>query len=128
MKKFVVIIGLVIAIFMVVEMPSAEASGVYDGIWLIKYKGTDIGYASIHENGQQLVFVTLTPDTDWEALYGTRVDNKATLSTIIAKVNASIAIVFSSSTELSFTQTSCTPKEESCNFPKGASFSAVKLF
>ncbi len=109
------------------------AEGQYDGIWNIE----NLGYASIHQNGEQLIFILLDSEADeedgdyeWEAYLGGLNGNKTTQTTLISGVLAEIELTFESTDTVKGELKSCTPQTGDCDteFSVGATFQGKKIW
>ena len=119
-----------IAILFIVNFPAA-AAGIYDGIWKAQYQNIDIGYISIHENNGQIVLIFNQEDNlSWGASVGTLIDDRATVESVIGTVKGSLDVVFTSSSTLESTQTSCSSVTPgvACALSNGAVITATKIF
>lgn len=60
------------------------ASGPYDGIYTVGFKGVLSDYASVHEVNEQVVVIIVAPDPNktWEPMIGTRNGSIVTLNHI----------------------------------------------
>lgn len=103
---------------------SSFAAGDYDGIWETSVGG----YASITQNGNSVVAVSLEPlNLEWEAFQGDLVNNSVTMLTVVGVTTASIRLDFTSTSSMQITVISCAPVSE-CDFSPGTQFTAVKIF
>ncbi len=109
---------------------TAFSAGLYDGIWNID----NLGYASIHQKGEQLIFILLdseaTEDGDylWEAYWGDLVENKSTQITLISGVLAELELVFETESRLKIELKSCKPQTGDCDEPAGTTFGGKKIW
>lgn len=122
--------AILVFVFFVTMTGQASAAGVYDGIWSFYYHGVAIGYASVHQSGDQIIAISLDNDLTWEASAGTLVGNTIAVETIVSNVSAVLDVVFTSSTTLTMTQRSCVPIYAGyyCTFPNGAFVTGQKIF
>lgn len=113
---------------------AAQAAGAYDGIWATSLSGLPVGYFSIHQNGNSLVVASMpmagSGTVAWEAFIGTISGSSAIVDTIVSGTNARWSVQFTSATEGTATQISCTPKtsRDSCDFPNGTVLRGIRIF
>lgn len=117
---------------------TSQASGQYDGIYMISVNGFANGYVTLHEdiNTNQMIAVIIDPDPDitWAALSGTRVGNTATFSSITGAsamdVSLTVRADFNSNNP-NPTATIISCKEGVnyyCLFPAGVTLNLIKIF
>ena len=106
------------------------SAGVYDGIWNID----NLGYASIHQKGEKLIFILLDGEANedgdhlWEAYWGDLIENKSTQITLISGVLAELELVFETESKLKIELKSCTPQTGDCDEPVGTAFGGQRIW
>jgi len=106
----------------------AWAAAPCDGVWDVRYLGSNAGYVTTHENGGVLVagFLPATQDS-WDGLIATITGNQVMLTTLVSRVDASVEVVFTSADQATATVIDCTPIAE-CDFPPGATMQLTRIF
>lgn len=117
---------------------TSQASGQYDGIYMISVNGLVINYVTLHEDADtgQMIAVVIDPDPDtgWAALSGTRIGNTATFATIAGvsamDINLNIRANFNSNNpNPTATIISCVDGiNYSCRFPAGFTLNMIRIF
>ena len=109
---------------------TAFSAGIYDGIWNID----NLGYASIHQKGEKLIFILLDGEANedgdylWEAYWGDLIENKSTQITLISGVLTELELVFETETKLKIELKSCTPQTGDCDEPVGTTFGGQRIW
>ncbi len=119
-----------LAVALLLLPTTSFAAGPFDGIYTMNINGL-IGYASVHENNNSMIIVTLEPspnDSTWEALSGVRNGNSATLNSILGTVNLEVSIVFIDNFNGNATIISCIGDDDDCDFPNGTVINMNKIF
>jgi hypothetical protein len=101
-------------------------AGDFDGVWTVSELPGH--YYMVRENNGMLLLVHL--GDDWEAFLGALAGSTATVTTLIANVNLSATVQFSSTSRATVHVTSCTPVSSAhyCAMPTGTTAVATKIF
>lgn len=123
MKKLLLILAL--------SLPGvAFAAGPNDGIYNATLDGSFVFFVSIHQSGDQVIFLTLdNPPDRWEGLTGTRTGDTVPLDAVVASGSIDLTLTFNSATAATATIAACTPDPgQTCSFPNGAILQLSKIF
>ncbi len=100
---------------------SANAAGVYDGIWL----DSNSSYATVTQNDNEVVVVVLGRTfLFWEAYLGNLEGNSVVVTKVVGPGTAELEIEFVDENSALVTVVSCSP----CVYPVGTLFTATKVF
>jgi hypothetical protein len=118
--------GLALAGSLAFGCAAPAIAGDYDGVWTVSELPGH--YYMVRENNGMLLLVHL--GDDWEAFIGALAGGTATVTTLIADVNLSATVQFSSASRASVHVTSCTPTSSAhyCVMPTGTTAVATKIF
>lgn len=118
--------SLALACSLVLGGTATAAAGDYDGVWTVSELPGH--YYMVRENSGMLLLVHL--GDDWEAFIGGLAGGVATVTTLIADVNLSATVQFSSASRATVHVTACTPtsSEHYCAMPAGTIATATKIF
>ncbi len=127
MKKWFLIIALLFQV-------TTWASGPNDGIYEVSFDGTFVFFASIHQNGDQLILLSLDDSSlHWEGLSGTQFGEEYEMSVIVGTSEAIGLLNFTDDTNAVMLIFNCLPvlgvdPGAVCSIPEGASLDLAKIF
>lgn len=123
-KKILRAAALTCTIGLASTMPAL--AGDHDGVWTVAELPGH--YYMVRENNGMLLLAHL--GDDWEAFIGTISGGVATVTTLIADVNLSATLQFSSASRATVHVNSCTPTSgnATCSLPTGTTAVATKIF
>lgn len=135
MKKITAVNRFTILLSLLFLPFTANAAGLYDGVWELLVPGVSGLYGSIHQSGDTIVLVGLDDDDEdgaWSAYMGQLQGTEVELSTVISGHGTTLVYYanFTSATTIEVTQLSCTPVNlcDALELPNNFQISAVKIF
>ena len=118
-------------IFLVLFICKAYAAGPYDGIWIAKWNGQPVSYATLHEHDDNsVVIVLLDMEEEWKAYFGNRNGNRLLINLLNIfedYMSVTIQINFTSTNSFQAELINCEPLYE-CEFPPGTRFTGEKVW
>lgn len=123
MKKLILVLALIAPYY-------AYAAEVNDGIYEVSVDGEFLFFASLHQNGSEVILINLDVDSlEWEALSGARTEDSALMSVVVGPGSGSLTMTFESENNLTLTLDSCVPDPDSvCEFSENTVFRLMKIF